>query len=69
MATILDYNSMEIKIEDYAQVTYYTAHINGHLDYDLAGIYADEDISCPHIRSGEIEIVFQNKLLKSHHTL
>lgn len=28
-----------------AQVTYYTSYINGHADYDLAGIYADEGIS------------------------
>lgn len=28
-----------------AQVTYYTTYINGHPDYDLAGIYADEGFS------------------------
>jgi len=28
-----------------AQVTYYTTYITGHLDYDLAGIYADEGIT------------------------
>jgi len=28
-----------------AQVTYYTSYINGHADYDMAGIYADEGIS------------------------
>ena len=28
-----------------AQVNYYTTYINGHPDYELAGIYADEGIS------------------------
>ncbi|WP_373845741.1 recombinase family protein, partial [Clostridium sp.] len=28
-----------------AQVNYYTAFINGHPDYELAGIYADEGIT------------------------
>ena len=28
-----------------AQVTYYTNYINGHVDYEFAGIYADEGIS------------------------
>jgi len=28
-----------------AQVQYYTSYINGHTDYNFAGIYADEGIS------------------------
>ena len=28
-----------------AQVTYYTTYINGHADYEMAGIYADEGIT------------------------
>jgi len=28
-----------------AQVQYYTSYINGHADYDFAGIYADEGLS------------------------
>jgi len=28
-----------------AQVNYYTSYINGHADYEMAGVYADEGLS------------------------